>query len=63
MYNIRLKEIYFFICHKTVQLELKKLHRFLGETVNMKCRQAQEVDGVKKQDIKIIYNFIGNIRD
>ncbi len=25
--------------------------------------QAQEVDGVKKQDIKIIYNFIGNIRD
>ena len=25
--------------------------------------QAQEVDGVKKQDIKIIYNFIGNIQE
>ena len=25
--------------------------------------QAQKVDGVKKQEIKIIYNFIGNIKE
>lgn len=25
--------------------------------------QAQVVDGVKKQEIKIIYNFIGNIQE
>ena len=25
--------------------------------------QAQKVDGVKKQEIKIIYNFIGNIQE
>lgn len=26
-------------------------------------RQAQVIDGVKKQEIKIIYNFIGNIQE
>jgi len=25
--------------------------------------QAQKADGVKKQEIKIIYNFIGNIKE
>ena len=25
--------------------------------------QAQNVDGVKKQKIKIVYNFIGNIKE
>ena len=25
--------------------------------------QAQVIDGVKKQEIKIIYNFIGNIQE
>ena len=25
--------------------------------------QAQVVDGVKKQEIRIIYNFIGNIQE
>ncbi len=24
--------------------------------------QAYEVDGIKKQEIKIVYNFIGNIQ-
>jgi hypothetical protein len=25
--------------------------------------QAQKVDGVKKQEIRIVYNFIGEIRE
>ena len=25
--------------------------------------QAQTIDGVKKQEIRIVYNFIGNIRE
>ena len=29
----------------------------------VEVRQAQVIDGVKKQEIKIIYNFIGNIQE
>ena len=45
--------------------EMQELTPEIGATLieRIEVGQAQEVDGVKKQDIKIIYNFIGNIRD
>ena len=36
----------------------------VGTMINrIEVGQAQNVDGIKKQEIKIIYNFIGNIKE